>query len=61
MKPEIELTFNKDLAIDHAEAKKKIEESGYTYFEWFNREGCQVRGKAMEFQKVYCNRRIINT
>lgn len=29
MKPEIELTFNKDLAINHTEAKKKIEEDGY--------------------------------
>lgn len=42
MKSEIELTFNKDLAIDHAEARKKIEEAGYTYFEWFNREGIQA-------------------
>lgn len=38
----MEIKINKDLGIDHAAAKRRIEEAGYTYFDWYNREGIQA-------------------
>lgn len=48
----MEITINKNLEIDHAAAKKRIEEAGYTYFDWVNREGVQAIARIRDIEKI---------